>query len=41
MLEATLLDRELPVSWRLRLFLWFIARSLARYVLDRGPARGT
>ena len=41
MLEATLLDRELPMSWRLRLFLWFIARSLARYVLDRGPARGT
>jgi hypothetical protein len=32
---VSLLDRELPASWRLRLFLWFVARSLARLVLDR------
>jgi len=40
MLEVTLLDRELPMSWRLRLFLWFSARSLARFILDRGHAAG-
>jgi hypothetical protein len=35
LLQVSLLDRELPASWRLRLFLWFVARSLARLVLDR------
>jgi len=35
LLQVTLLDRELPVSWRLRLFLWFVARNLARLVLGR------
>jgi ABC-type polysaccharide/polyol phosphate transport system ATPase subunit len=38
LLQATLLDRELPKSWRLRLFLWFVARALARIVLERGRA---
>ena len=38
LLQVTLLDRELPVSWRLRLFLWFVARNLARLVLGRGAA---
>jgi ABC-type polysaccharide/polyol phosphate transport system ATPase subunit/glycosyltransferase involved in cell wall biosynthesis len=36
LLKVSLLDRELPLSWRLRLFLWFLARSLARLVLGRG-----
>jgi hypothetical protein len=36
MLEVTLLDRELPMSWRLRLFLWFLARNVARLVVGRG-----
>jgi ABC-type polysaccharide/polyol phosphate transport system ATPase subunit len=36
LLPVSLLDRELPVSWRLRLFLWFVARNLARLVLGRG-----
>jgi len=35
LLQVSLLDRELPFSWRLRLFLWFIARALARLILDR------
>lgn len=34
MLAVTLLDRELPISWRLRLFFWFLARSVARLVLS-------
>ena len=34
LLGATLLDRELPMSWRLRLFLWFIARGLASRVSE-------
>ena len=38
LLRATLFDRELPVPWRLRLFLWFIARNLARFVLADGAA---
>ncbi len=38
LLPVTLLDRELPISWRLRLFLWFIARKLAHRVLDRRRA---
>jgi ABC-type polysaccharide/polyol phosphate transport system ATPase subunit len=37
LLKVSLLDRELPVSWRLRLFLWFLARNLARLVLGRRP----
>lgn len=41
LLEVSLLDRELPISWRLRLYCWFVARSLARRIFDRGPdARG-
>jgi ABC-type polysaccharide/polyol phosphate transport system ATPase subunit len=40
MVAATLLDRELPASWRLRLFIWFIARFAARLLLDRGRAAG-
>jgi hypothetical protein len=36
LLKVSLLDSELPVSWRLRLFLWFVARNLARLVLGRG-----
>ena len=35
LLRVSLLDTELPVSWRLRLFLWFLARNLARLVLGR------
>jgi len=38
LLQVTLLDRELPVSWRLRLFVWFVARNLARLVFGRGAA---
>jgi len=34
--QVSLLDRELPLSWRLRLFIWFVARKLARVVLGRG-----
>jgi ABC-type polysaccharide/polyol phosphate transport system ATPase subunit len=37
LLKVSLLDRELPAAWRLRLFLWFLARKLARLVLGRGP----
>lgn len=33
LLQVSLLDRELPLPWRLRLFLWFLARSIARRVL--------
>jgi len=33
MLRATLLDRDLPPSWRLRTFSWFLARSIARRIL--------
>jgi len=41
LLAVTVLDRELPVAWRLRLFLWFLARNLARLVFGRGrEARG-
>jgi hypothetical protein len=32
LLNVTLLDRGLPLSWRLRLYLWFLARNLARRV---------
>jgi len=35
LLEVTLLDRELPLSWRLRLFAWFIARFAARAISRR------
>ena len=38
LLQVTLLDRELPMSWRLRLLLWFVARRIARIVLGRGRA---
>jgi ABC-type polysaccharide/polyol phosphate transport system ATPase subunit len=38
LLKVSLLDRELPFSWRLRLFLWFVARRLARLLLLRRPA---
>jgi len=33
LLHTTLLDRELPGSWRLRLYLWFLARRAASRVL--------
>jgi hypothetical protein len=36
LLGVSLLDHELPLAWRLRLFLWFLARTLARLVLGRG-----
>jgi ABC-type polysaccharide/polyol phosphate transport system ATPase subunit len=36
-LSALLFDGELPLSWRLRLFAWFIARRLASLILDRRP----
>ncbi len=39
-LESTLFDRELPLPWRLRLFVWFVARYVARVVLERRQARG-
>jgi ABC-type polysaccharide/polyol phosphate transport system ATPase subunit len=38
LLRVSLLDPELPASWRLRLFLWFLARNLARVVLSRVPS---
>jgi hypothetical protein len=40
LLKASLLDGELPLPWRLRLFLWFLARNFARRVLDRRRAHG-
>lgn len=45
LLPATLLDRGLPVSWRLRLYFWFMARFAAAFALsarripDPAPAR--
>lgn len=36
LLQISLLDPELPMPWRLRLLLWFIARRIARIVLGRG-----
>lgn len=36
LLQVTLLDPELPLAWRLRLFVWFLARGLARLVIGRG-----
>jgi hypothetical protein len=38
LLRVSLLDRELPFAWRLRLFFWFVARRLARLVQLRRPA---
>jgi hypothetical protein len=38
LLQATLLDRELPLPWRIRLWFWFTARTLVRLLRDRGPA---
>ena len=39
-LRASLLDRELPLSWRLRLYFWFIARfAVAAVVQRKSPAR--
>jgi ABC-type polysaccharide/polyol phosphate transport system ATPase subunit len=38
LLKVSLLDRELPAAWRLRLFLWFLARNIARLILGRGGA---
>ena len=35
LLRASLLDRELPLSWRLRLYLWFVARFAVASVLHR------
>jgi ABC-type polysaccharide/polyol phosphate transport system ATPase subunit len=35
LLAVTLRDRELPPSWRLRLFSWFLARFAARAILRR------
>lgn len=32
-LRATILDDELPFAWRLRLFLWFLARRVAKWFL--------
>jgi hypothetical protein len=40
LLKATLLDGELPPSWRLRLFFWFLARNFARFVRARRRAHG-
>jgi hypothetical protein len=37
---ASLLDVDLPWSWRLRLYGWFILRSAARRVLARGRVAG-
>jgi hypothetical protein len=33
LLRFSLLDQELPATWRLRLFVWFLARSIARRFL--------
>ena len=43
LLEATVLDRQLPLKWSVRLFLWFVARMVTRWgvgllATDRGPA---
>jgi len=35
LVRASLLDNELPVPWRLRLYLWFIARFVAAFILHR------
>ena len=35
LLRATLLDRELPLPWRLRLYLWFVARFAVAFLLHR------
>jgi ABC-type polysaccharide/polyol phosphate transport system ATPase subunit len=35
LLRASLLDRELPLPWRLRLYVWFIARLAAAFLLRR------
>lgn len=35
LVRASLLDRELPVPWRLRLYFWFIARFVAALILHR------
>lgn len=35
LLSVTLLDRELPMSWRLRLYFWFIARFAAASIFRR------
>ena len=39
LLPVTLLDPELPMSWRLRLYFWFIARFAAALIFRRTPAR--
>jgi ABC-type polysaccharide/polyol phosphate transport system ATPase subunit len=35
LVRASLLDSELPVPWRLRLYFWFIARFVAAFILHR------
>jgi len=32
LIRATLLDRELPWRWAVRLYFWFLARSVARRI---------
>jgi hypothetical protein len=39
LLRVSLLDPELPASWRLRLYAWFLARHLARLVFGRRAER--
>jgi ABC-type polysaccharide/polyol phosphate transport system ATPase subunit len=40
LLDITLLDAELPVAWRLRLFVWFVARRVAQFIYSRGRPKG-
>lgn len=40
LLRATLLDAELPLPWRLRLFAWFWARKIAASSLALGSRSG-
>lgn len=35
LMRATILDRELPWKWALRLYCWFLARSVARRILEQ------
>jgi len=39
LIRASLLDRELPVPWRLRLYFWFIARFAVASILHLVAAR--
>jgi ABC-type polysaccharide/polyol phosphate transport system ATPase subunit len=35
LLRVTLLDRELPLPWRLRLYWWFVARFALAFIMHR------